>query len=146
METEQQHQHQRQHFERNKRYEGRMFGIILDPDILQETDVLREDLSRSKYVNRALKDFNKREAERRRLVAEIQQELDRVEKKVNAINKIVTTTMQDFSKVSRPESPADSGSNNVVPSIPQDNSPQSPHNATTTTTTMASGERDNKKE
>lgn len=43
---------------KNDPYKGRMFGIILKPQTSRETDSLRGDIPRSRWVERALMMYN----------------------------------------------------------------------------------------
>jgi hypothetical protein len=68
-----------------ERYPGRITAVYLDPGVLQETDSLRGDMSRSKYVSKALHEYNRRFAILKQKIAETERELDETENEVRAL-------------------------------------------------------------
>jgi vacuolar-type H+-ATPase subunit I/STV1 len=63
----------------NSRYRGRLTGILLDEDVKEETDKQRGQLSRSKYINEALRGHNKRMAIMKQKMAELQEQEEQKE-------------------------------------------------------------------
>jgi len=113
--------------DKNARYRGRMTGIILDSDIIKKTDELRGDVPRSRYINEALREHNKR-------VIIIKQKLDELEKGIekNELRFRKNASLQNSPLVGRQEeSSADHVGVVFSSRRPQDNSPQNPTEANT---------------
>jgi hypothetical protein len=43
----------------NLKYRGRLAGVLFDSDVIKEADELRGDVPRSRYVNEALREYNR---------------------------------------------------------------------------------------
>jgi hypothetical protein len=71
-------------------YRGRMAGILLDSEVMQETDKLRGDIPRSKYINEALREHNKRIAIIRQKAAEKQKQRQQEQEQEQEIKKVLS--------------------------------------------------------
>jgi hypothetical protein len=77
---------------RYEKYRGQMCGILLDPDTMKETDELRGETPRSKYICNALREYNKRRAILRQKLAEAERELCEIEKGNRALMQNASTS------------------------------------------------------
>ena len=69
-----------------EKYRGRMCGIVLDPAVIKETDELRGQTSRSRYISSALRAYNKRTAILNQKLVEVEREInEEVEKESEAL-------------------------------------------------------------
>ena len=59
----------------NAKYRRRMSAVVFDEDVIEETDRLRGKVSRSRYVNDALRQYNKRTAIINQKIAEFEKEM-----------------------------------------------------------------------
>jgi hypothetical protein len=54
-----------------------MCGIRLDPDIMEETDELRGDVPRSRYIGHALQEYNAKNTLVRKKLAELEAQIQK---------------------------------------------------------------------
>ena len=95
-------------YDRNARYRGRMTGIILDSKIIKETDELRGEIPRSRYINEALREHNKRMTIMKQRLEEIaEQELRREKETAPQLQNVRTPSIETRGELKR--SAADGG-------------------------------------
>ena len=100
----------------NHLYRGRMTSVVFDDDVIKLTDELRGDITRTRWVNSAVREYNQKMARVKQKLAEIQEDLEKNEKRVNAL-------LQNSSSVTSPKGSA------VGSEVPKVNSPH--HRSTT---------------
>ena len=63
----------------NHLYRGRMTSVVFDDDVIKLTDELRGDITRTRWVNSAVREYNQKMARIKKKLSEIQEDLEKYE-------------------------------------------------------------------
>lgn len=72
-------------YDKNAIYRGRVASVIFDPDVMEQTEKLRGEVPRTRWVNHALREYNKRQAEIKQRVTELKEDVRKNEQEINAL-------------------------------------------------------------